>query len=136
MMSGKRTRGDSFVWEPSPDGWRKVRAKVPRVARAERVPRPPEHRKHRAVDGAAVGYSARELREGARGLLNPSKLRRLLVELEDLAEAGARALLVPTELAAELVNSRGGATIAALVFSAWQLDGRRGARRRRRKAKL
>jgi len=64
------------------------------------------------------GYSARELREGARGLFDPNTLRRLVVELEDAAEAGARALLGPVELAAELVNKRGGATVAALVFAA------------------
>lgn len=96
------------MWEPTPRGWRVVRARIPGRPRngqpSERVPRPPEHPAHAA---GVEGYSPRELREGARGLFDPNNLRRLLVELEDLTEAAARALLVPVELLALALRKKG-----------------------------
>jgi hypothetical protein len=119
------------VWTQGPNGWTKTRAKVPRAARSERVPRPPEHRKHRAEDGAALGYSARELRDGLRGLIDPNLLRGVLVQAESAAEAIARLALVPAELAQEVTNRVGPGPLAfALVMALGKTS-----RKRKRKAK-
>ena len=109
-MKQHRTRSDrkshTVVWTQGPDGWQRVRARVPRSERSEkrseRVPRPPESRRHGAVaEGHAAGYSARELRDAAQNLVDPSRVRSLVRQLEDVAEAAARAASVPLQLAAK-----------------------------------
>lgn len=120
-------RDPKVVWEPDGKGWRAVRARVParaRRARSERVPRPPLHPAHAE---RVEGYSARELREGARGLLDPI-LRRLVVELEELVEASAKVALMEVAPGVPLGLLILGAR-AALTTS----DARRGKRRRRRR---
>lgn len=83
----KRARDDRHVvWTQGPDGWQRVRANVPRSERSEkrseRVPRPPEPRRHGAVAKAdAAGASLRELLT--------------IAAVEDIAEAMQRAAREP-----------------------------------------
>lgn len=134
MTSGQRTRRanrsrDRVVWEPGPHGWRTVRARVPggRAKRGpEGVPRSPEP----GAVGGVEGYSTREVREELRQVFAPDVARRILAQLEDVAEATARAALVPVELVSELAR-KPGAAVAFVVWSALTMK----TRKRRRKAK-
>jgi hypothetical protein len=103
-MARRPTR---IVWERTPQGWKRVRARVP--SGSERVPRPPSSPGH--ARGARV-------QGGAGGALDPDTFKRGLREIGELGEAIARAMLIPIELARQIAKQLGGAPGAALVVYA------------------
>jgi hypothetical protein len=92
-----------WVWEASPTGWKRVRARVP--SPSERVPRPP----------SPAGYAESAVGAGPLDPVDPDTFKRGLRELGQLGEALARAMLAPIELIRELERKIGGAPTAALV---------------------
>lgn len=71
------------IWTPSPNGWKRVRARVPAPRAGKRsapgVPRPSEHPAHMRV-------------------VTPRELRRVVRDVERLLEATAQLVLTPLQL--------------------------------------
>jgi len=118
------------VWEPGV-GW--VKRPVHRMQRRragarERARGGDPHESPASWPG--VGYSAREFAEGARGVFAPNPLRRVLVEVSELAEACAKGALAAVDVANRLGGSLGGfgAAFALLVALDHNKRKRRGRR--------